>query len=82
LARVDRADYGPNRTLYPSFRQVGAYRIGSRRHLDAERRGRDACRAGLTVAQSSSFPSASGVNPLLTVAALAHYVAQQIKTRF
>ena len=34
---------------------------------------------GLYVADTSAFPSASGANPMLTVQALAYYVAQQMK---
>ncbi len=34
----------------------------------------------LFVADASLFPSASGVNPMLTIQTLAYYVAQQIKT--
>merc|ERR1711972_435215 len=35
--------------------------------------------AGLFVADTSTFPTASGVNPMWTCAALAHRVAQQVK---
>jgi choline dehydrogenase-like flavoprotein len=34
---------------------------------------------GLFMADASSFPTASGVNPMLSVMALAHRVAQRIK---
>jgi choline dehydrogenase-like flavoprotein len=33
----------------------------------------------LFVADASAFPACSGVNPMLTVMALAHYTAQQMK---
>merc|ERR1712050_430067 len=36
---------------------------------------------GLFVADTSAFPTASGVNPMWTCAALAHHVAQQVKCR-
>jgi choline dehydrogenase-like flavoprotein len=36
---------------------------------------------GLFVADGSAFPAASGVNPMLTIMALAHHVAQRIKAR-
>jgi len=36
---------------------------------------------GLFVADTSAFPTASGVNPMWTCAALAHHVAQQVKSR-
>ncbi|RYY20542.1 MAG: FAD-binding protein [Cytophagaceae bacterium] len=34
---------------------------------------------GLFVADGSAFPACSGVNPMLTIMALAHYTAQQLK---
>merc|ERR1712060_540154 len=36
---------------------------------------------GLFVADTSAFPTASGVNPMWTCAALAHHVSQQVKRR-
>lgn len=36
---------------------------------------------GLFIADSSAFPGASGVNPMLTIMALAHHTAQRIKER-
>jgi choline dehydrogenase-like flavoprotein len=36
---------------------------------------------GLFVADASAFPASSGVNPMVTVMALAHHTAQQIKAR-
>merc|ERR1712060_449660 len=35
--------------------------------------------AGLFVADTSTFPTASGVNPMWTCAAIAYHVAQQVK---
>ena len=35
----------------------------------------------LFIADGSLFPRASGVNPMVTIAALAHYVAQHIRSR-
>ena len=34
----------------------------------------------LFVADASAFPACSGVNPMLTIMALAHYTAQHLKT--
>jgi choline dehydrogenase-like flavoprotein len=34
---------------------------------------------GLFVADGSAFPACSGVNPMLTIMALAHYLAQDLK---
>ena len=36
---------------------------------------------GLFVADASTFPTASGVNPMLTTMAMAYRVAQHIKAR-
>ncbi len=36
---------------------------------------------GLFIADASAFPASSGVNPMVTVMALAHHTAQQIKDR-
>ncbi|HEV3455125.1 MAG TPA: GMC family oxidoreductase N-terminal domain-containing protein [Thermoanaerobaculia bacterium] len=36
---------------------------------------------GLYVADASAFPASSGVNPMVTIMALAHHTAQQIKAR-
>jgi choline dehydrogenase-like flavoprotein len=35
---------------------------------------------GLFVADGSAFPACSGVNPMLTIMALAHFTAQGMKT--
>jgi choline dehydrogenase-like flavoprotein len=35
----------------------------------------------LFVADGSALPTASGVNPMLTIMALAHIIAQQVKAR-
>lgn len=35
---------------------------------------------GLFVADGAAFPACSGVNPMLTIMALAHYTAQQLKS--
>jgi choline dehydrogenase-like flavoprotein len=80
LARVDAVGYGANQTAYFSFHQMGTCRMGSR-PADSVVNGAGETHAvgRLFVADGSVFPSASGVNPMITIAALAHYVAQQIK---
>lgn len=37
---------------------------------------------GLFIGDASAFPGSSGVNPMITVMALAHHTAQRIKARF
>jgi choline dehydrogenase-like flavoprotein len=36
---------------------------------------------GLFIADASAFPASSGVNPMVTIMALAHHTAQLIKER-
>ncbi len=82
LARVDRVGYGANRMLYGSAHQMGTCRMG-RMPATSVVNGEGETHAvkRLYVADGSLFPSASGVNPMITIAALAHYVAQQIKVK-
>jgi choline dehydrogenase-like flavoprotein len=79
---VDRVGFGPNHMQYFSFHQMGTCRMGARRR-DAVTNGDGEVYgvSGLFVADASLFPSASGVNPMVTVAALAYHVAQQVRSR-
>lgn len=82
LRRVDRVGYGANQTLYVTFHQMGTCRMGSRAATSVvDGSGETHAVKNLFVADASIFPTASGVNPMVTVAALAHYVAQQIKSK-
>lgn len=83
LARID---LGPNRTSLFSAHQMGTLRMGARRRdhvCDPEGRVRagsvrERVIRGLYVADSSLFPSGLGVNPMLTVMALARRVARTV----
>jgi choline dehydrogenase-like flavoprotein len=79
---IDRVGFGSNQMLYFSFHQMGTCRMGARRR-DAVTNGDGEVYGlpGLFVADASLFPSASGVNPMVTVAALAYHVAQQVRSR-
>jgi hypothetical protein len=80
LRRVDRVGWGNNQTYYVSFHQMGTCRMGSRPETSvATANGEVHQVKNLFVADASLFPTASGVNPMLTAVALAHYVAQGIK---
>ncbi|HEX9891146.1 MAG TPA: GMC family oxidoreductase, partial [Actinomycetota bacterium] len=73
LERVDAAGYGPNRTTYVSFHQMGTARMGADRKravVDAENRVHGV--SGLYVMDASCFPTSSGVNPMVTIEAIAH----------
>lgn len=81
--RADRVGYGSNRNLYASFHQMGTCRMGSKPATSVVNGEGETHRVrNLFVADGSLFPSASGVNPMLTIATLAHYVAQSVKARF
>ena len=76
LRRVDTAGWGPNEMLLVTFHQMASCRMGSSPRtsvVDAEDRVWGI--RNLYVADASTFPSASGVNPMLTVMAIAHRAA-------
>ncbi|MGH2606919.1 MAG: GMC family oxidoreductase N-terminal domain-containing protein, partial [Anaerolineales bacterium] len=80
LRRVDRVGYGPNQTVYFSWHQMGTCRMGSSRATSVVGETGEAYTVkDLYVADGSLFPSASGVNPMITIAALAHHVAGAIE---
>lgn len=80
LADLPRWGWRPNQ--YPLFtaHQMGTCRMGGRAAdhpvaPDGQVRGV----AGLYVADASCFPESSGVNPMLSVQAIAHHTAQGLK---
>lgn len=76
LSRVDAAGWGRNQLLLVTFHQMASCRMGASARtsvVDAEHRVWGI--RGLYVADASVFPSASGVNPMLTVMAIAHRAA-------
>jgi choline dehydrogenase-like flavoprotein len=82
VRRMDAAGYGNHQTLYFTFHQMGSCRMGGNRKtsvIDENNEGHDA--RALFVTDASAFPSASGVNPMLTIMAIAHRAAQYIATR-
>lgn len=85
LARQASADLRPNRTSLFSAHQMGTARAGaepSGHPCDPSGRVRRDVRgtlvSGLYVADSSLFPTASGVNPMLTVMTLAERTARAV----
>ena len=85
--RLSRFDFAPNRGSVFSAHQMGTARMGSDPRLhpcDPDghvRRGagrRDAAVRGVYVADASLFPTAIGVNPMLTIMALARHVARTV----
>ena len=82
LRRVDAAGWGPNQLLLVTFHQMASCRMGASARtsvVDAEHRVWGI--RNLYVADASTFPSASGVNPMLTVMAIAHRAAGVIATQ-
>lgn len=78
--QVKRQGVVPNRLLLGTAHQMGTCRLGSSpRTAVADPRGQVYGVRGLFIADASAFPSASGVNPMLTTMALAHRVAQSVK---
>jgi choline dehydrogenase-like flavoprotein len=73
MAEADAIGYGPNRTSYFSFHQMGTARMGAdpdKSVVGADNQTHDI--RGLYVIDASCFPTASGVNPMLSIAAIAH----------
>ena len=82
MAGSDAIGYGPNRTSYFSFHQMGSARMGSDPGMsvvDADNQAHDI--AGLYVMDGSCFPTASGVNPMISIAAIAHRGATRLAER-
>ncbi len=83
---VARMDYAPNRGSVFSAHQMGTVRMGATpRDHPCDPNGRVRARgrqdrliAGLYVSDASLFPTAIGVNPMLTVMALARRVARTV----
>jgi choline dehydrogenase-like flavoprotein len=79
-SEIERRGVIVNRLPLYSAHQMGTCRLGSNRKTSvADPFGQVHGVAGLFIADASGFPSASGVNPMLSVMALAYRVAQQIK---
>lgn len=82
LDQVHAAGLGANQMLSVTFHQMGSCRMGGNRTsavVDPENQVWDT--PGLFVADASVFPSASGVNPMLTIMGIAHRAAAVIASR-
>jgi choline dehydrogenase-like flavoprotein len=74
--RVTRAGHAPNRIALFSAHQMGTARMSAySREGVVDERGAVFATRGLLVADGSTFPRASGVNPMLTIMAMAHRIA-------
>jgi len=79
LVDIERRWVVPNRLPLYSAHQMGSCRLGADRKTSvADPYGEVHGVKGLYIADASGFPTASGVNPMLSVMALAYRVAQRI----
>jgi len=77
-----RAGFGGGRVTLVSYHQMGSCRIGTdpaTSSVGPDHQTHEL--AGLYVADASLFPTASGVNPMLSVMALAHRAARLLAAR-
>jgi len=80
--RLLREPLADNRSLLFSAHQMGTCRIGrDARTAVCDENGQVFGVRGLYVADASAFPASSGVNPMITVMALAKCVAEAIPGR-
>ena len=81
LVDIERRGVITNRLPLYSAHQMGSCRLGADRSTSvANPYGQVHGVKGLYIADASGFPTASGVNPMLSVMALAYRMAQQIKS--
>ena len=82
LERVDAAGLGPNQLLVVTFHQMASCRMGASAKTSVVNAENHVWGVpGLYVADASVFPSASGVNPMLTVMGIAQRAAGIIGSR-
>jgi long-chain-alcohol oxidase len=82
LRAVARTGFGRGRATLVSYHQMGSCRIGADPATSAVGPDHQAHELpGLYVADASLFPTASGVNPMLSVMALAHRAAGLLAAR-
>lgn len=80
IGEIERRGIGPNRLPLFSAHQMGTCRLGGDSKTSvANPDGQVHGVAGLYIADASGFPTASGVNPMLSTMALAYHVAQRVK---
>ncbi len=76
IAALDRSGYGPNQIQLATFHQMASCRMGSSARTSVVNADHQVWGVpGLYVADASTFPTSSGVNPMLTIMAMAHRAA-------
>lgn len=79
IEQMRNAAWEPNRFILFSAHQMGTCRMGGRdKHHCLKPNGETREVRNLFVADASAFPQCSGVNPMLTIQALAWFIAQQL----
>jgi choline dehydrogenase-like flavoprotein len=79
LARIESAPYGPADVIVFTAHQMGSCRMGAEPSDSvADGRGELHDVPGVWVGDASAFPTAPGVNPMISIMALARRTAQQI----
>ncbi|MGZ3638695.1 MAG: GMC family oxidoreductase N-terminal domain-containing protein, partial [Ktedonobacterales bacterium] len=80
LTEIERRGVVPNRLVLGTAHQMGTCRLGSDPKTSvADPYGQVHGVRGLYIGDASGFPTASGVNPMLSTMALAYRVAQHLK---
>ena len=73
---LDRAGFGPNQTQLATFHQMASCRMGANARTSVVNAEHQVWGVpGLYVADASTFPGSSGVNPMLTIMAMAYRAA-------
>ncbi|MEI7556619.1 GMC family oxidoreductase N-terminal domain-containing protein [Candidatus Chlorohelix sp.] len=81
MEEIDRRGWGANQTIYSSFHQMCSCRMGSDPARSVVNQHNEAhTTPGLFITDASAFPTACGVNPMITIETIAHRAAQYIKT--
>lgn len=81
--QVERHGLGPNRILMFSAHQMGSCRMGASPQTSvADEHQQVHGVEGLFICDSSVFPAASGVNPMLSIMGLAHKASQYMKSKY
>jgi long-chain-alcohol oxidase len=82
LAEADERGWEPNRVLYASAHIMGTARMGGSPAGSAcDPTGETWEVSRLVVCDGSTFPTASGVNPMISIAAVAHLNASALASR-
>ncbi len=82
LGDVRRRGLAPNAVALFSAHQMGSCRIGGSSLVGAVNPTGETYEVkDLFVADSSVFPTAAGINPMISIMGTAHYIAQHIKSR-